>query len=493
MTEIRVVVRNDKEVTVTRRNQTVEGETDVDARLWQTIQVLQGLIDEQRLTKREEFELLGRCLFDLLFTGKVRDTIARWLKDDTGTRGAQDEVPFLRLVFQFDQSSGSLAVLPWEFLHIPSDVNRRWAGFAAARRELAFSRCIYLEGDEVHPPLVNAEPLRVLVGVASPRKVEQHGLTADLVEVAKEASVADELLAAGAEVTSAPDLTLTSLRTALRDGVDDLRPHIVHLVAHGAYDSENEHGTLALCQESRVGMGRWVKDSDIADCFVHIPHLVFLHACEGARTNQIRGLRGIALKLVEKGMPAVVAMNFEIEAQMAHKFAVRVYQELAKGTAIDRAVQLGRADLGTDGQPDGSFTGREFGCPAAFLQTLDAVTIPMRERPTAPLGPVPTPAPVNGALTSATAMLPCRCGNMLLRGMVRCDRCTRFVTPCTQPECGQLRYIDTNLCPWCGHDYEPVGTKAEGLDALGSARLAPIASGGAPRPLLGPDRREQMS
>ncbi len=496
MPELRVVVSDHNEVLVTRDgdDDPVSGAAADDTRLWQTLQVLQGLLDDKRLTQREEFELLGSCLFDLLFTGEVRETVKRWLGDIFDAPGA-GESPFLRIVLQFSQKAGEIAELPWEFLHIPSDINRQRAGFVAARQELAFSRRIKLDGQRLPIPAPTSERLRIFVGIASPEKEEKGEALVSLAPIRDEATVVDVLERFDAEVTTEPELTRDGLRAALRSGPGNLRPHVVHLVAHGVYDGEAQRGSLALCTEDRTALARWVSDSDISDCFAHVPRIVFLHACNGARSNQIRGLRGIALKLVERGVPAVVAMNFEIPAAMANKFATRVYEELAKGTPIDQAVQLGRADLGTDPRPRGNFSGREFGCPVAFVQMPGAVILPMRVTPV-DTGPVAIP---NGALNgtddavAVLAPLRCPCGNTMLPGMKRCIRCTRFVEQCAQPDCQKLRYTDTDLCPWCGHSSAPVGTRAEAADASGSMRAATIPSTRERPSALDLQRRERMS
>ena len=49
-----------------------------------------------------------------------------------------------------------------------------------------------------------------------------------------------------------------------------------------------------------------------------------LNACEGARTSRNDPFAGSAQSLVQQGIPAVIAMQFEIADDVASRFAQRV-------------------------------------------------------------------------------------------------------------------------------------------------------------------------
>ena len=66
-----------------------------------------------------------------------------------------------------------------------------------------------------------------------------------------------------------------------------------------------------------------------------------LNACEGARTSKQDPFAGSAQTLVQQGIPAVIAMQFEIADDVASTFAHEFYGALADGYPIDAAVDRG--------------------------------------------------------------------------------------------------------------------------------------------------------
>ncbi|MGH9225795.1 MAG: CHAT domain-containing protein, partial [Acidimicrobiales bacterium] len=87
-----------------------------------------------------------------------------------------------------------------------------------------------------------------------------------------------------------------------------------------------------------------------------------------AQPDSFAGFRGVALRLLEVGVPAVVAMSFDIDVATATKFAVEFYKALADGRPVDFAVQKGRRKVGMPDESATNFYGRAFGCPVAFVQ-----------------------------------------------------------------------------------------------------------------------------
>ncbi len=73
--------------------------------------------------------------------------------------------------------------------------------------------------------------------------------------------------------------------------------------------------------------------------------LVLLNACEGSRTGQADPFAGVAQTLVQQGIPAVVAMQFEISDTAAIAFAQAFYTGLADGQPIDVALTHARVAI----------------------------------------------------------------------------------------------------------------------------------------------------
>lgn len=456
-TQMTVDVLEDDQVIVTRQSVSALGTISRDRRLRETIDVLHRQLLANRLTEREEFELLGSCLFDFLFTDVVRSRVRSWLEDTAEG--------ILRVVLQFDADS-DLGWYPWEYLHVPGEVSPRRKGFVATRQELVLSRHVRLTDDDRPAALTPVrERLRIFVGIASPQREEipsrdgGGGVVVPLADLLEEThELVDALERSGAEVRVDRALTKSGLAAALAPGAAGFRPHVVHLVAHGRY-IRGEGGALALCREDRPGMAAWVRDQDLGDCLGHSPTVVFLHACSGARTEQFQGFRGVAMRLVERDVPAVVAMNFDIEAGIARDFALAFYEALAQGRPIDHAVQLGRNRIGTGGQA-ANFQGRAFGCPVAFVQVPGAVFLPTDDQG--------APAPAAAAVPEP-ARLVCPCGGTVQQGMRMCVSCKTRIAVCPNPACGRIWRPADGVCPWCEYTPEPAGTAPHAMSTTPAA------------------------
>ena len=76
--------------------------------------------------------------------------------------------------------------------------------------------------------------------------------------------------------------------------------------------------------------------------------LVFLNACLAGQVDSTRPFAGIAHQLLQSGLPAVIAMRYEILDHSAANFASGVYEALVSGQGrghIDAAVSIARNNL----------------------------------------------------------------------------------------------------------------------------------------------------
>ena len=62
--------------------------------------------------------------------------------------------------------------------------------------------------------------------------------------------------------------------------------------------------------------------------------LAVLNSCEGARATAADPFSGTAQSLVQQGIPAVVAMQFEITDEAAITFALRALRGIADGLPV---------------------------------------------------------------------------------------------------------------------------------------------------------------
>jgi CHAT domain-containing protein len=121
--------------------------------------------------------------------------------------------------------------------------------------------------------------------------------------------------------------------------------HIFHFMGHGGFDAASDEGFLAFADEDgraeRLGatrLARLLGDHDPL-------RLALLNACEGARSGGRDQLSSTASILVQRGVPAVLAMQYEITDVAAIEFASSFYETLADGEPVDAAVTEARSRL----------------------------------------------------------------------------------------------------------------------------------------------------
>jgi outer membrane protein assembly factor BamD (BamD/ComL family) len=94
--------------------------------------------------------------------------------------------------------------------------------------------------------------------------------------------------------------------------------------------------------------------------------LAILNACEGGRASRNDPFAGTAQSLVQQGLPAVIAMQFEISDQAAITFTREFYAALADGYPVDAA--LTEARLAIFAAND---SGLEWGTPVLYMRAPD--------------------------------------------------------------------------------------------------------------------------
>ena len=319
----------------------------------------------------------GGRLFDAVFRDQVRSALTASLDQAEG-RDAGLRVR-LRLT-----DSPELADLPWEYLYDRD-----------ARRFLALSEWTplvrYLDLPGRIRPLPVQPPLRVLVLVASPSDFPPLDVDA---EWARLHEALGELQHAGrVRLERAPNGSMAELQRQLRRG----QHHVFHYIGHGRYDCELGDGQLAM--EGATGRAQPISGSDLG-ALLHdhrTLRLALLNSCEGARGGRTDPYSGTAQSLVYQGIPAVVAMQFEITDRAAIVFTRGFYEAVADGYPLDAAMAEARKAIRL--QPNQV----EWGTPVLYLRAPDGRIFDVAPRSdaagAAPAGPVPpevAPAAVRG-------------------------------------------------------------------------------------------------
>jgi CHAT domain-containing protein len=298
-----------------------------------------------RSSQMEEAKRFGASVFDALIKDDVRDLYrgARNHADATG-RG-------LRVTFNLT-GAPELMQIPWEFLY---------------ERPAFLSQSIYtpivrsLDLANPRPPRRVDLPLRILAMASRPEGLA--ALDVDDERTKLEAALGSLIASGFVELDWLERATLEDLerRIATRGQI-----HVLHYIGHGAYDERTESGILML--EDEHGRPSEVTGEELGSllCDEHSLRLVVLNACEGARNSHVDPFSGVASSLVERGIPAVVGMQFEITDRAAITFAERLFGTLARSFPVDAALAQARKAIFAAGSDI------EFGTPVLFLRGEDA-------------------------------------------------------------------------------------------------------------------------
>lgn len=298
-------------------------------------------------------KLFGGRLFDSVFTGDVRGCL-RSSMDEANRQGLG-----LRVRLHLGKSP-ALADLPWEFLYNVG-MNR----FLGLSVETPVVR--YLELPERIRPLTVKPPLRVLMMISSPTDYPQ-------LDVKREADKMNGALAELEErglisVERQDVATLAELQHRLRKS----EYHIFHFIGHGGFDDQAQDGLLIL--EDQEERGRRVPAQFLGTLLHdHRPlRLAVLNACEGARASRADPFAGTAQSLVQQGIPAVIAMQFEVTDEAAICFTREFYSAIAVGYPVDAALAEARKAIFAE------VSEIEWGTPVLYMRSPDGLIFEMEQ------------------------------------------------------------------------------------------------------------------
>lgn len=305
-------------------------------------------------TASQDALAFGSQLFDALLTGEVRTVY------DRSRQTVADSGDGLRIRLRVN--APDLATVPWEFLYDP-----RAAEFLALSRLTPIVR--YLELPLGEQTLAVKPPLRILGLVAAPSDAPALDVQR---EKARLEQAVQPLQAKGqVELVWLEDQTWRGLQAAMQAGPW----HIFHFLGHAAFDAPSGEGMLLLAGDD--GRATRVSASQLAGLLAdhRTLRLAVLNACEGAKGSEQSRFSSIAAGLVRRGLPAVLAMQYEISDRAAIEFTSSFYAALAAGLPIDAAVSEARKaiDLALAGS-------LEWGTPLLHMRTPDGVLWEMQAK-----------------------------------------------------------------------------------------------------------------
>jgi hypothetical protein len=328
---------------------------------------------------------LGAELFEWLFAGD-----ARVLFDSSRQQAAREDDQWLRLVLRIRPPE--LAALPWEFLY-------------DTRRDdyLSLSNPLVRYPEVLEPirPLAVSPPLRILGMVARPS--DRSELDVELEKQWLEEALSDLTKDGRVEVKWVPGQSWRELRRA----INQQQWHVFHFIGHGGFDRETGEGFIALGEDG--GTYR-LAASKLAQLLGphHSLRLVLLNSCDSAQVDNRELFSSTATALMRRGVPAVMAMQYEISDRAAIELARAFYEAVADGLPVDLAVRDARLAVSL-----ARSSSLEWGTPVLYLRPssgqlfVPAAAVrsprPKAPEPKAPEPKAPEPKPPQQKPPQSTA------------------------------------------------------------------------------------------
>ena len=292
---------------------------------------------------------LGKKLYQALFPNDIN---AQFRATITGAQANNHSVR-LRLIFQSPQ----LAALPWEFLYYEGTNT-----FLANDKQTVVSRYIDLPLQQRDIKAANL-PLKILLAISTPSDLANLDATAEenLIREALKKHIETGLI----ELEVLAEATTRNIRRKL----DEKAYNVFHFIGHGNF--KDDKGYIYLVDED--GKAKSFNDENFANFFLGNRNLrlIVLNCCRGGKVSTNQAFAGTVLNLVQRGIPAVVAMQYEILDDTAKLFADEFYSYLAQGNPVDTAIQKTRNAISQEFGLDR----REFATPTLYMRAKDGVIL----------------------------------------------------------------------------------------------------------------------
>jgi sugar lactone lactonase YvrE len=362
------------EATATMRLPFDEEEIENRLRALQTTLLLSTARTRRVISEVEQPVLqFGAALFDALITGDVRVLVGA-SRDRAAHEGKR-----LRLVLRIRPPE--LSRLPWEFLYN-----------TGADEYLALTMPLlrYPEVLEPRRPLEVSPPLEILGMVARPS--DRHPLEIEEEQRWLRVALVDLERAGRVRLTWIEGQTWRDLQRAMRQG----RWHVFHFIGHGGFDQTADEGIIALADDQ--GGTRPLHAGDLS--LLLRDHaslrLVLLNACDTGRAGALDPFSSTAGALVRRGIPAVVAMQYEVSDRAAIEFVRTFYAAIADELPIDVSVMEARRAVKLAHR-----SSLEWGTPVLYLRSTHARIFQLSTSPP----PAPMPRQAAGAHQDPVALL----------------------------------------------------------------------------------------
>jgi hypothetical protein len=265
-------------------------------------------------------EAFGQALFDALFRGEVGSLY------DRSWRLAAEQGRVLRLKLRVQ--SPELAAFPWEYLY-----DARLGEYLCLSHT---SIVRYFEPAQTSQAATIAPPLRILGMIAGSHKLSSTDAEAEKQRLEEATNHLQAL-----ELVKLEWVTGQTWRH-LRQALATEEWHVFYFVGDGGLDRDSGESFIVLAGDedrsdhlSAARLGRLLASRESL-------RLVWLSSLPGAGGKAQERFFGMATDLVERGIPAVLAMQHEMTLPAAEAFAEAFCAALAATMPLDLAVAKAR-------------------------------------------------------------------------------------------------------------------------------------------------------
>jgi hypothetical protein len=310
------------------------------------VDLMVSLIEENKTNEKLLVDF-GKVLYELIFPSSIHTHF----NQTAAVARDRDQKVRIRLTIEPD----ALARLPWEFTY-----REEGGHFLAIDPKTVLSH--YLDLPVPANRVRRREgPLDLLLIIANPS--DQPALDPD----EWDQIVTDALAGPHGEGRITIRRVKQATRRKITDALLEQQPDIVQFVGHGMY--HNGKGYLALV-DGNTGKTWAVDDARFAAIFLGADDrlgLVSLATCESAKSDSHWSFLGIAPQIVQRGVPAVVAMRYKVLVSTAEIFLEDFYKAVSARKPVDWAVQWARKAVALEK----GIGNREFATPVLFMRAKD--------------------------------------------------------------------------------------------------------------------------
>ena len=273
---------------------------------------------------------MGELLRQFLFPGPIQELFSTTL-NVSRVQGKDG----IRVRININEESSELYQVPWEYC-------RDDKSFLSLNADTPLVR--YMPTNRAPAPISVPYPVKILLAWANPEDLDTLDVQSEIDAVKN--ALAEFVDAGKVVIDELPNASPNTLVSKVRQQP----PHIFHFIGHGALLPRGG-GALALDngRKSHVmldgdRMLRLFQGDDTK--------LIILSACQSGATSDkseksssAQAFMGLAPKLVWVGLPAVVAMQYDLPNIAAQPFMQTLYEFLALGRPLDTAVTEARIGL----------------------------------------------------------------------------------------------------------------------------------------------------